>query len=225
MKKRSKSIVRLRHIMAVFCVVLMGFLSLPFFIQREVQAQSTYIASRSFLLSKRYGNEMVSDVMKKNILLTLAYERGLVRKGEPINWDLVQRPFFADIDLSPGTLFSFHEDVLDKYKNLEKHTLNAHFNSDEGFISDGYLVGDGVCHLASLIYWAAKDAGLAVEAPTNHDFAVIPEISREYGVSIYYDPGNFQNNALQNLYIQNNKNKTIQIEFTYNGDRLAVNII
>lgn len=76
----------------------------------------------------------------------------------------------------------------------------------EGLISDGYLTGDCVCHLASLIYWAARDAGLTALAPTNHDFTTIPEVPKEYGVSIYFTPGareaNAQKKSLYHQYVQ-----------------------
>lgn len=225
MNKKIGASIYLGRIVALFCIGMLFLTAyLPFSSPAVVNAQSAYLNQKSFLLSKRYPDPFVNDVMKKNILLSLAYERGLVHKGEAIDWNLVEKPFETGIYLPPNSLFSFHEARMDKYKGLTPFTLNSHFNSDEGFISDGYLVGDGVCHLASLIYWAAKDAGLEVTAPTNHDFAHIEEIPKEYGVAIFYDPKNPGSNSLQNLYIQNNKNKTVEIEFSYNGERLAVDI-
>jgi vancomycin resistance protein YoaR len=103
--------------------------------------------------------------------------------------------------------------------------MNAHFNYDDGFKSDGYLTGDGVCHLASIIYWAAKDAGLAALAPTNHNFATIPEVPKEYGVAIYYIPGSHDTNAKQNLYITNTFDKPVQFAFAYDGTSLTVKVI
>ena len=73
--------------------------------------------------------------------------------------------------------------------------------------------------MASLMYWTAKDAGLATLAPTNHNFANIPGISREYGVSI------FSPNQLQNLYIENNFDKSIVFLFDYNNDLLSLSIL
>ncbi|OGG16073.1 hypothetical protein A3D77_02040 [Candidatus Gottesmanbacteria bacterium RIFCSPHIGHO2_02_FULL_39_11] len=225
MSNKKESPIKLRQIAGIFCIgILFLFAYLPFSSSREIHAQNVYLSRKSFSLSKRYSNPYVNDVMKKNILLSLAYKRGLVHKGESIDWNLVEKPFETTIYLSPGSLFSFHEDIMDKYKTLTPYTLNSHFNSSEGFISDGYLVGDGVCHLASLIYWAAKDAGLEAEAPTNHDFARIEEIEKEYGVAIYYTPGNSHNNSLQNLYIKNSKGRNIQILISFNGDKLSVAI-
>ena len=136
----------------------------------------------------------------------MAYLDGRVSKKEDIDWDEVRKPFTYQFRLNPGEAF-------------------AHFNAADGFQSDGYLVGDGVCHLASLIYWVAKDAGLDTQAPTNHDFAVIPDISKEYGVSIYNYPGRVEANARQNLYISNNKEKVITFKFEYDGTNLKVSAV
>jgi len=85
-------------------------------------------------------------------------------------------------------------------------------------------MGDGVCHLASLMHWAASDAGLVSVAPTRHDFATIPEVPKEYGVAIYYDPGNDTGNARQNLYIKNDKETPIAFVFSYKNERLRVDV-
>jgi hypothetical protein len=103
-------------------------------------------------------------------------------------------------------------------------TTNAHFNANEGFKSDGWLVGDGVCHLASFMYVASKKAGLISEAPTRHDFAVIPEVPQQSGVSIFYSPDNPSSSTLQNLYITNNRNKTIAFVFTTEKDKLNIRV-
>jgi len=80
------------------------------------------------------------------------------------------------------------------------------------------LIGDGVCHLASFIYVAAKNAGLEVEAPTAHDFAVIPNIEKKDGVSIYSE------NTLQNLYITNNQNNDIRFVFVHKENTLTIRV-
>jgi len=87
--------------------------------------------------------------------------------------------------------------------------VQRHFNYQDGFKSDGYLFGDGVCHLASLMYWVAKDAGLEAVSPVNHNFANVPEVPKEYGVSISFRPNKTYGSALQNLYITNNKKMPI----------------
>lgn len=186
---------------------------------------SRTVAVHEMFLSNRYGNSFVNDVFKNNILLNLAYLDGKVTKATDIKWDEVTKPFEYELQLEPNKTFAFHSDVKDTYKDSLVKTTNAHFNSREGFKTDGYLFGDGVCHLASLINWVAKDAGLNVEAPTSHDFAQIPDIPKEYGVSIYNNPGSSASNALQNLYITNNKGKPVTFKFEYKNDKLKVSAI
>ena len=187
-----------------------------------VQAKS--LASQTISLEKRYEDRFVNDVFKDNILLNTAYFSGKVTKKENINWNDVKKPFKYRFTLMPNKTFAFHEDVLEKYKDSVSLTTNANFNFDDGFKSDGYLTGDGVCHLASLMYLVAKNAGLEAYAPTNHDFREIPEISKEYGVSIYKMPGNTSSNAMQNLYITNNKENPIVFELSYKDSQLKFSI-
>ena len=129
------------------------------------------MASHEMSLENRYENVYVNDVFKDNILLTLRYLEGSVAEVDKISWEEVNKPFKYEFSLKPGEEFAFHDTTLPEYtKNVVK-TTNAHFNYQDGFKSDGYLFGDGVCHLASLIYWVAKDAGLEAVSPTNHNFA------------------------------------------------------
>lgn len=183
------------------------------------------IASHEISLEKRYEVKSVSDVFKDNILLNLAYLDGKVKDGKDINWDELKKPFHYKFRLDPDKTFAFHDDLLGDYKNKVEKTTNAHFNSQEGFKTDGYLFGDGVCHLASLIYWVAKDANLDSNAPTNHDFMAIPEIDKQYGVSIYSNPFSKGSNAQQNLYVTNNKGKPITFKFDYEQDKLKVSVV
>jgi hypothetical protein len=176
-------------------------------------------------MNDRYGNEYVSNIFKDNILLTLSYLSGQTTTQKSVDWDTVEKPFTFDITLKNGQTFAFHDTVLPKYERSVAITTHAHFMSTEGFKSDGYLVADGVCHLASLINWAAKDAELDVEAPTNHDFAVIPEVPREYGVAIYDSPDAVGSSQLQNLYITNNKDHDVIIRFIYDGEKLDVRVL
>jgi len=175
-----------------------------------------------FSLTNRYGNSYVSNVFADNILLTMAYMRGVVKNT--VDWNEVKKPFTYSFTLKPGEVFAFHEDVLPQFQGKIAKTTNAHFDSNEGFESDGYLVADGVCHVASLINEAASRAGLLVDAPTNHDFAVIPEVDRKYGTAIYFMPGQKGTNALQNLYVTNNKQKQVTFVFTYKGNNLDVKV-
>lgn len=189
------------------------------------QLPQNVLASHEISLERRFEVKVVSDVFKDNILLNLAYMDGRVSKAADIKWDEVKKPFKYEFKLEPNKTFAFHDDVLDEFKNKLVKTTQAHFNAEEGFKTDGYLFGDGVCHLASLMYWVAKDAELETEAPTNHDFMAIPEISREYGVSIYSNPLSQGSNSMQNLYITNNKGKDISFRFEYKEDKLKVSIV
>lgn len=187
--------------------------------------QDHILAQKEMSLDNRYENKFVNDVFKNNILLNLAYLDGRVTKASDINWDEITKPFQYEFRLEPNKTFAFHSDVKAQYKDLLVKTTNAHFNAADGFKTDGYLFGDGVCHLASLINWAAREAGLSVEAPTNHNFANIPDIPKEFGVSIYSNPYAKGSNSQQNLYITNNKVKPITFKFEYNNDKLNVSVI
>lgn len=183
------------------------------------------MAQEEMSLETRYENKFVNNVFKDNILLNIAYLGGKVSSPKDIKWDEITKPFQYEFKLEPNKTFAFHGDVEDKYKDSLVKTTNAHFNAGDGFKTDGYLFGDGVCHLASLIYWVAKNAGLETEAPTNHDFANIPGIPREFGVSIYNNPGSKGSNTLQNLYITNNQAKPIAFKFEYNDNKLKVSVV
>lgn len=186
--------------------------------------QQKYLASEEISLENRYNNPYVNNVFKDNILLNIAYLSGKVTKKEDIIWDEIEKPFEYKFTLMPDKTFAFHDDVLEEYKTSLIKTTNANFNFDDGFKSDGYLMGDGVCHLASLMYWSAKTAGLMAYAPSGHNFAVIPEIDKEFGVAIYKAPGNYSSNAMQNLYITNNKKNPVTFNFTYKNSQLKLSV-
>lgn len=193
--------------------------------QPQVEAASNVVlASRSYSLEDRYDNSFVNGVFKDNILLTLKYLDGSVKGKGDISWPEIEKPFYSEFTLSPGEAFAFHDQILPEYKNSVVKTTNAHFNSDDGFKSDGYLVGDGVCHLASFIHWVALDAGLDSLSLARHDFAKINDVPKEFGVSIKYMPGEFDNSSRQNLYIVNNREKPITFVFNYDGTNLAVSV-
>ena len=180
-------------------------------------AASVEIATRSFPMTDRYDNTFVNDVFKDNILLTLRYMDGSVKSAKDVSWQEIEKPFHAEFTLKPGEEFAFHDKVLPNYKNVVK-TTNAHFNWDEGFKSDGFLTGDGVCHLASLMYWAARDAGLSTYAPSNHNFAKINDVPKEYGVAVESPL------PMGNLYITNSLDKPITFNFDYKDQNLTVSI-
>lgn len=188
-------------------------------------SQPENLSKREMSLNKRYAVASVNDVMRDNILLTIAYMRNIVPDKRAIDWETVRKPFTYSFELQPGETYAFQKDALDEFKGTVTKTTDVHFGASDGFKSDGYLFGDGVCHLASLFYWAAKDAGLHTVAPTNHDFAIIPEIPREYGVSIYSQPGQSTVNATQNLYVKNDSKNSIRFDISYDGNNLKVEVV
>ena len=206
---------------------LLGVLMLFNVSQKQLPSSPTpdrLLASHSISMENRYGNSFVNGVFKNNILLTLYYLSGRKIPQGYVDWNIVDKPFTYKFTLKKGQTFAFHDTVLADYAGHVALTTHAHFNSAEGFQSDGYLVADGVCHLASLIDWAARDAGLTVVAPTNHNFAEIPEVPREYGVAIYDSPDAQHESALQNLYITNTKNADVMFVFQYDGTALTVSV-
>lgn len=185
----------------------------------------TKLAQKNYLLSNRYAVSSVNDVFSDNILLTLAYLNGTVKQGEAVEWNNVRADGEFRFILQPGQTFAFHDTVLKEYENKVALTTNAHFNSTEGFESDGWLVGDGVCHLASFMNAVAREAGLTVKTPTDHSFADIPQVPRQLGVSIYYLPDDTASSSLQNLYITNNRDKTVVFIFDHKKDALDIRVV
>lgn len=182
------------------------------------------LSVEKYSLADRYAEPSVNRVFTDNILLTLSYMDKMVKQGEQISWDQVRSDRMYTLTLKPGETFAFHDSVLSQYQNKIAATTNAHFNANEGFESDGWLVGDGVCHLASFMNVAARAAGLTVVALTKHDFAAIPEVSKENGVAIYDSPNDPVSSSLQNLYITNNKDKDIAFVFTHKHDSLDIQV-
>ena len=143
---------------------------------------------------------------------------GDIKAKNQVNWATVEAPFKTEFTLNPGQEFAFHDKVLPNYSDSLVKTTNSHFNWTEGYKSDGFLVGDGVCHLASLLYWAAKDAGLTTYAPSNHNFAKINEVPKVYGVAIQSPL------PMGNLYIKNTLDKPVTFVFDYDGKNLNVSV-
>lgn len=186
----------------------------------DVFTKPYILSERSISLEKRQQDRYVNSVMKYNILLNLAYLKQDSVDLNNIREQDIDKSFQWKLVLKPNQTFAYHDEVLENYKKSDIFAKKIHFNSQQGFKSDGYLVGDGVCHLASIIKWVAQEAGLTVVAPTNHNFAVIPEIPQKHGVAIYYQPANSGISANQNLYITNNTSTDITFVFDYvqNGD-------
>lgn len=187
-------------------------------------SSSVELSRVDYSLSNRYTNTYVNDVFSDNILLTLAYMNGTVKEGEKFSWDSVRAPFTYKLVIDPGETFAFHDRVLPEFKGKVVLTTNSHFNSTQGFKSDGYLVGDGVCHLASFMNVLAKQANLEVVAPTRHDFAKIADVAKADGVSIYYDPNAVGSSQNQNLYITNNREKSVTFVFKHEGNTLVMSV-
>ena len=166
-----------------------------------VVSTTDVLAQRQFSLADRYPVPSVSEVFKFNILHTL--DR--------------MSPTYS-FTLQPNKTFAFQDAELPQFAGTVTQTTNSHFMGDEGFESDGWLTGDGVCHLASFMYWVAKDAGLEALAPTRHDFAKIADVPEQYGVAIY------SGNPEQNLYITDNLNKPVTFTFIYDGTNLDIKV-
>jgi hypothetical protein len=166
----------------------------------------------------------MAEVMRDNILLTTYYMRGMPVTSTP-DWNEVRKPFEFSFELKPGEVYTVQRDSLPEYKDSIVKTIDVNFAAQHGFKHDGYLMGDGVCHLASLLYKAALKAGIETHAPTNHDFMPIPGIEREYGVSIYSMPGTVEANAQQNLYVKNDQNVPIEFGVSYDGKDLKVEVL
>lgn len=176
------------------------------------------LSQHEFPLGDRYNTAGINNVFDENILLTL---HDMAK--QPSTHTNIDQPFSYSFTLNPNQTFAFHDSTLPQYTNVVQ-TTNTHFTADEGFVSDGYLVGDGVCHLAALMNWVAQDAGLEVNAPTNHNFAVIPDVPKEYGVAIYTSPKDTVTSEKQNLYITNNKDKPVTFAFNYDGQTVSVKV-
>lgn len=191
--------------------------------KQNIQTDKT-ISVRQFSLEDRYGVKSVNEIMKKNILLNLAYlEGGVTQKGN-IDWNKIAAPFHFTKTLDPGEVFAYHMNVKSEYDGKIAFTTNSHFNSSDGFLTDGYLYGDGVCHLASLINWAALDAGLKTDVPKDHrSVGPIPDVPAEYGVSIYLNMASGAG-ANNNLYITNTKDHAVVFHFDYDGTNLTISV-
>lgn len=201
-------------------LVLLAYLTA--FRPQPEASPNVVLASHSISLENRHKDTFVNGVFKDNILLAIHYLKGSVSEKSDIDWENIRIPFKYSFSLNPGEAFAFHDQVLVEYKSKVVKTTNAHFNYTDGFISDGRLVGDGVCHLASLMHWVARDSGLTSISLASHDFRAIPEISKEFGVSIKYMPGEFANSARQNLYIINNLDTPVNFIFDYDGTNLTI---
>jgi len=123
--------------------------------------------------------------------------------------------------LEPDEVFAYHDNVLPEFKEDLVVTMNSRFYVEEGYKSLAGLGGNGVCHLASLINWTAQEADLEVTAKTNHNFAPIPGVPKEYGTSIRYaEVGH--NSQNQNLYIKNGFDEPVTFEFEADNEKVTL---
>jgi len=184
----------------------------------------THLAQQQFSLLNRNKNIFINGIFSDNILLTLAYMRGFIKTGQKIPWDQIREPFSYGFVLKPNESFAFHDVVLDTYKHNVVQTTQAHFIANEGFKSDGWLVGDGVCHLASFLKVVAQNAGLATYAPSHHNFAEIADVPKSDGVSIYFSPTSEKTSSTHNLYITNTLPKPVAFLFEYKNSILSISV-
>ncbi len=200
--------------------------ALSFLVFVSPAAGDAVLVQNSLSLTNRQPNPTVNEVFADNIILNLRYasDPNFKRPASKQDWVKVREPFEVSFKLASGEVFAFQQDAMPEFKENVVKTTNAKFNYEQGFRSSGYLMGDGVCHLASFINMTAKQAGLEIIAPINHNFAVIPDIPREYGTSIFYSPGNTAGNARQNLYITNNFDEEITFTFTVVPEKVTLAI-
>lgn len=191
-----------------------------------VQPKNEVIASKSLSLENRHATSSINEIFKKNILLNVAYIGGSVIDKNDINWDQITSEVSASFVLKPGETFAYHDHVYPKYEQSLTVAPKTYFNASDGYLFSGFLYGDGVCHLASIINWTAEDAGLEVEVPKLHSIAPIPDIPDEYGVSIYTIEGQKNSGTGNNLYITNNQESDIEFRISYKkGQDLQVEVI
>jgi len=175
------------------------------FLSPQPVVQETVLAKHCLDLNTRARNKYVNEVFKYNILLAV-------------------EKFGDGFVLQPGEVFAFHDNVLSKFKTDNLKTGWTRYEKKEGYKTVLGLPGNGVCHLATLMNWTASDAGLAVVAPINHNFAPVPGVPKKYGTSIRYCPSGC-NSQNQNLYIKNTFDFPVKFVFEVTGDILSLKIL
>ena len=185
--------------------------------ERILEKRVTVLVEQSLDLTTRAAATAINQGFSDNILLALHYLKNDVRSTE-IDWEEIRQPFEAFFVLGPGELFAFHDTLLPEFEKADA-TMNTDYLSPGGYKTLLGLSGNGVCHLASLMNWAASKAGLEVLAKVKHDFAPIPEVPREHGTSIRtYD-------KQQNLYIKNSLEVPVTFVFSVNSQSVNLKIL
>lgn len=195
----------------------------------EPQLKKQILAQKTLNLATRHPDPWVNQVFSDNILLNLHYLKDDIEavkdeKGR-VDWEKVRQPFEFSFTLVPGQTFAYHRNLLPEFKDKDATFGQSRFWFDEGYKSDGYLVADGVCHLASLFNWVASTAGLEVKSTVNHDFLPVPEVPREFGTSIFYSPDGGRNTANQNLYLTNNFSYPVEFEISADHGQVEIQIV
>lgn len=181
------------------------------------QDQPKVLASQKLDLTILGYGQAATDILADNIRLNLHYFKGDAKDAKNL-----REPFTFDFTLEPGEVFAYHDQVLAEFKDATIKTQPSHFSNAEGY-KTLTLPGSGVCYLASLINWAASDAGLKVVALVNHDFETIPGVPRKYGTAIYFD-GPTETSRRQNLYMVNNLEQPVTFNFEVTEEEVVLTI-
>jgi len=202
-------------------------------VQSQLQKYQYQVLSTKILsLENRHPNKAVNETFSDNIILNLHYIKGDIASfknkktktsQDMINWQNLRNPFNLTLTINPGETFAFHDDVLPEFKNEKIVSGWTDFSYNDGYKQVDGLYGNGVCHLASVINWAASSANLKVTAKANHDFFPIAGVPGSYGTSILYMGG--YSSQLQNLYIKNTFDFPVSFVFDINPKRVVVTII
>lgn len=194
---------------------------------------STVQKAEEKALARRELDLSLAPVFTNNILLALHYKNGDLDRIKAskeqsgnirIDWEKARKPFEVIFTLKPREMFAFHKNVLPKLRDSIVHTMNSRFYGDEGYEFINGLGGNGVCNLASLINWAATEAGLEVVSEIDHNFAPIPGIPQKYGTSIFY-ANEGENSQNQNLYIKNTFDSPVTFKFAATENEVVLEIV
>jgi len=187
-------------------------------IQARVLVVNSPLASQTLDLNTRSPFPSVNEGFSDNILLSLHYLNGEKFSAGKVNWEEIRKPLKISFVLNPDEVFAFHDTNLPQYQNPSV-TMNSKFSMKDGYKFVAGLPGSGVCHLATLMTWVGKEAGLEVTALVNHDFAPVKGVERQYGTSIK------SFSATQNLYIKNTTGVPLVFEFMASEDSVVFSIL
>lgn len=184
----------------------------------QMVAVQEILSTQTLDLTKRSPYLLVNEGFSDNILLSLHYLNGEEFSANKVDWLKIREPFRVSFTLGSNQVFAFHDLVLPQYKDPVV-TMKSNFTMKEGYKFVAGLPGSGVCHLATLMNWVAREAGLEVLALANHDFAPVKGVERQYGTSIK------SNSATQNLYLKNTKNYPVIFEFLGDSEKVVFSVL